>query len=580
MAPAPALSNWKRLFSLALPEAPILVGGTIALLIGSAVTLAVPKGVGGLIGAVVQPDGQARLDRLTLYLVVVAAAVAVSGFARAYFYTLAGERVVARLRRDLFSAIIRQEVGFFDSQRTGELVNRLSSDTAVIQNSVTVNVSMAIRFTVQAIGCIVMLFLMHWRLSLIMIGVTPVIAATAVMFGRTARNLSKRTQDALAAATTVAEESLGNVRTVRAFAREDAEVGRYRKEVDTAFDMGRRTAAAYGMFQGFGGFVVTGAVAGILWYGGTITIRGEMSIDDLTAYLLYIFMLTAALGGLSTLYGDFNKAIGASERVFELLDRQPGVVNTAGLRLAAPVGAMALQGLKFAYPTRPEVTVLDGVDLALEPGKVLALVGQSGGGKSTVAALLLRLYDPIEGRVTFDGHDIRELDTSWLREQIGIVSQEPVLFATTIAENIRYGRPGASAADVEAAAKAANAHDFVSGFPEQYETVVGERGVRLSGGQKQRIAIARAILKDPRVLVLDEATSALDAESEHLVQEALDRLMRGRTTLVIAHRLSTVKTADKVVVIQKGRVAESGTHEELVAANGVYRRLVEHQFAG
>ena len=258
MAQAPTLSNWKRLFSLALPEAPILIGGTIALLIGSAVTLAVPKGVGGLLGAVVKPDGQARLDELTVYLVVVAAAVAISGFARAYFYTLAGERVVARLRRDLFSAIIRQEVGFFDSQRTGELVNRLSSDTAVIQNSVTVNVSMAIRFTVQAIGCIIMLFLMHWRLSLIMIGVTPVIAATAVMFGRTARSLSKRTQDALAAATTVAEESLGNVRTVRAFAREDAEVGRYRKEVDTAFDMGRRTAAAYGMFQGFGGVVVTG----------------------------------------------------------------------------------------------------------------------------------------------------------------------------------------------------------------------------------------------------------------------------------------------------------------------------------
>ena len=569
-----AQANWKRLFSLALPEAPILAVGTVALLVGSVVTLVVPKGVGGLIGAVVQPEGQARLDQLTLALVGVAVVVALSSFARAYFYTLAGERVVARLRRDLFSSIVRQEVGFFDSQRTGELVNRLSSDTAVLQNSVTVNVSMALRYTVQAIGCLTMLFLIHWRLSLIMVAVVPIIAVTAVMFGRTARRLSRLTQDALAAATTVAEESLGNVRTVRSFARENAEVGRYSREVDTAFEMGRRTAVAYG------GFVVTGAVAGILWYGGTITIRGEMMIDDLTAYLLYIFMLTIALGGLSSLYGDFNKAVGASERVFELLDRVPGVVNRAGLVLTAPLGAMSLHDLTFAYPARPDVAVLQGLSLTLEPGKVLALVGQSGGGKSTVAALLLRLYDPVSGRVSFDGHDIRDLETHWLREQIGIVSQEPVLFATTIAENIRYGRPAATQAEVEAAAKAANAHDFVVGFPEAYETVVGERGVRLSGGQKQRVAIARAILKDPRVLVLDEATSALDAESEHLVQEALDRLMRGRTTLVIAHRLSTVKTADRVVVIQSGRVAEEGTHDELVLANGVYRRLVEHQFAG
>ncbi len=575
-----AQANWKRLFSLALPEAPILAVGTVALLVGSVVTLVVPKGVGGLIGAVVQPEGQARLDQLTLALVGVAVVVALSSFARAYFYTLAGERVVARLRRDLFSSIVRQEVGFFDSQRTGELVNRLSSDTAVLQNSVTVNVSMALRYTVQAIGCLTMLFLIHWRLSLIMVAVVPIIAVTAVMFGRTARRLSRLTQDALAAATTVAEESLGNVRTVRSFARENAEVGRYSREVDTAFEMGRRTAVAYGVFQGFGGFVVTGAVAGILWYGGTITIRGEMMIDDLTAYLLYIFMLTIALGGLSSLYGDFNKAVGASERVFELLDRVPGVVNRAGLVLTAPLGAMSLHDLTFAYPARPDVAVLQGLSLTLEPGKVLALVGQSGGGKSTVAALLLRLYDPVSGRVSFDGHDIRDLETHWLREQIGIVSQEPVLFATTIAENIRYGRPAATQAEVEAAAKAANAHDFVVGFPEAYETVVGERGVRLSGGQKQRVAIARAILKDPRVLVLDEATSALDAESEHLVQEALDRLMRGRTTLVIAHRLSTVKTADRVVVIQSGRVAEEGTHDELVLANGVYRRLVEHQFAG
>ena len=423
------------------------------------------------------------------------------------------------------------------------------------------------------------LFWMNWQLSLVMLAVVPLVAVGAAVFARTVRRLSKDTQDALAGASAVAEESIGNVRTVRAFAQEEGEVERYAARVDEAFDLGRRLALAYGAFQGAMGFAAYAAIAGGLWYGGTMVIDGAMSLGDLTSFMLYTLFLAFALGGLSSLYGDFNKALGASTRVFELIDRVPLGVNHSGARLAAMEGRMALEGVHFAYPTRPEVEVLGGVDLALEPGRVLALVGPSGGGKSTVAGLLLRLYDPQAGRVTLDGRDIRDLDTHWLRGQIGIVSQEPILFATTIADNIRYGRPSATDDEVRAAARAANAHAFIEGFPEGYETVVGERGVRLSGGQKQRVAIARAILKDPRVLVLDEATSALDAESEHLVQEALDRLMRGRTTLVIAHRLSTVKDANRVVVIDKGRVVESGTHDELVGRDGVYRRLVLHQFA-
>ena len=571
-------ASFQRILALARPEAGRLLAGTVFLLMGSGLSLATPKIVGVFIDGVVGGEGRAAVDRGVLLLLGVFALTGLATAARAWLFTTAGERVVSRLRKQLFGALIRQEVGFFDAQRTGELTNRLAADTQVLQNAVTVNVSMALRFALTAVGAVAVLLWMNWQLTLVMLAVVPVVAVGAGFYGRSLRAVSREVQDALAEATAVAEETLSGVRTVRAFARESAEIERYGSAVERSYALARQRARLGATFQGAVSFAGYGAIAAVLWYGGVLLSEGRMSFGDLTSFLLYTFTVAFSVGALSGLYEDFAKAIGASERVFELLDRAPAV-SGGEARLAHVRGEVTLDGVTFAYPTRPDAPVLRGMSLRLAPGEVVALVGPSGGGKSTVAALLSRFYDPQGGVLRLDGEDLRSLDPDWLRQQVGVVSQEPILFATTIRENIRYGRPGATDAEVESAARAAHAHDFVSAFPEGYGTVVGERGVRLSGGQKQRVAIARALLKDPRVLVLDEATSALDAESEHLVQEALDRLMQGRTTLIIAHRLSTVKDADRVIVIEQGEAVETGPHEELMARGGLYKRLVERQFA-
>jgi ABC transporter fused permease/ATP-binding protein len=567
-----------RLLALARPELPRLSLATIALLISSGTSLVYPQAIRVMVDAVTGGDVPFSLDTGAILLVLLVLVQSTFAMLRAWLFTSAGESIVAKLRARLFGAILGQDIEFFDHRRTGELTNRLSADTAVLQSTVTVNVSTGLRYLLGAVGGGAFLLWMSPRMTVVAMAIVPVAAVAAAVFGRLMRRLSRKVQDALAASNVVAEETIAGIRTVRSFARERHEAGRYKEAVERAYRLAAKRAFAIGSFRGFITFVGFGTAALMVWYGGRLVAGGDMTIGELTAFLLYTGIVAASIGALASTYADFMRAVGSSQRIFELLD-QTGSLETGGGEPVGEVsGSLRFKDVDFSYPSRPDVIVLRGFELAVDPGEVVALVGPSGAGKSTVASLVPRFYDPTGGRITLDGTDLVRFDPRSLRRKIGAVMQEPILFAESIADNVRYGRPDASDEEVRRAARAANAAIFIEEFPEGYDTLVGERGVRLSGGQKQRIAIARAVLKDPRILILDEATSALDAESEHLVHEALDRLMKGRATIVIAHRLSTVRNADRVVVLDQGMVVESGTHDALMGADGLYRRLVERQF--
>ena len=569
----------RRLLLLARPELPRLIVATIALLISSAATLIFPQAIRFMVDGLAGGDVPFSLNTGAVLLVLLFLVQSVFAMLRAWLFTAAGERIVANLRVGLFEAIVGQDIEFFDHRRTGELTNRLSVDTTILQNTVTVNLATGLRYILGAVGGVAFLLWMSPLMTLIAMAVVPPGAVAATYFGRVMRGLSRKVQDALAAANVVAEETIAGIRTVRSFARESHEVGRYEEAVDRSYRLAARRAVAIGGFRGFIGFVGYGAVALVVWYGGRQVLSGDLTIGELTAFLLYTGIVAVSIGALAGLYAEFMRAVGSSRRVFELLDQKGNLEMGGGQPVGEVTGSLCFEDVDFSYPARPDFAVLRGFELTVEPGEVVALVGPSGAGKSTVASLIPRFYDPTRGRITLDGNELQRFDPRSLRQKIGAVMQEPVLFAESIADNIRYGRPEASDEEVREAARDANAATFIEAFPEGYDTLVGERGVRLSGGQKQRVAIARAVLKDPRILILDEATSALDAESEHLVHEALDRLMEGRTTIVIAHRLSTVRNADRVVVLNQGTVVETGAHTDLMTADGLYRRLVERQFS-
>lgn len=573
----PSISMWRRILTLARPEASRLAWATFFLVIGSAMGLAFPQAVRVILDGLLAENAAQVLDRAALALLALFAVQGVAVALRHWLFVVAGERVVSNLRAEVFRRVMTQEVAFFDARRTGELLSRLASDASVLQNAVSINISILLRNLALLLGGIGLLAYTSWKLTLVMLAVVPPLVAGVLVYGRRVRRLSREAQDALAQAGEVAEESIGAVRTLRSFNQEATAATQYAAAMDRSLGLAIERTSQISWFTGgatFGGYAV---VAGVLWLGGQAVSRGEMTIGDLLSFVLYTLFVAFSLAAVGQVWTDFARAQGAAERVFELLDREPTMPATGGDSPTTWQGAVALQDVVFRYPSRPDIVVLHGITLALQPGERVALVGQSGGGKSTIAALLGRLYDPEAGAILFDGVDVRTLDPRWLRARIAVVEQEPLLLSASIAANIRLGRADATDAEVEAAAQAANASAFIERFPEGYETSVGERGIQLSGGQKQRVAIARALLKDPAVLILDEATSALDAESEHLVREALDRLMEGRTTLIIAHRLSTVRAADRVLVIDQGRVVEAGKHDALMAQDGPYRRLVQRQ---
>ncbi|XP_005856453.2 PREDICTED: ATP-binding cassette sub-family B member 10, mitochondrial [Myotis brandtii] len=556
------------------------------LAVSSVITMSAPFFLGRIIDVIyTNPTGDysSSLTRLCLALSGVFLCGAAANAVRVYLMQTSGQRIVNRLRASLFSSVLRQEVAFFDKTRTGELINRLSSDTALLGRSVTENLSDGLRAGAQASVGIGMMFFVSPHLATFVLSVVPPISILAVIYGRYLRKLTKLTQDSLAQATQLAEERIGNIRTVRAFGKEMTEIEKYTSKVDFVMQLARKEAIARAGFFGATGLSGNLIVLSVLYKGGLLMGSAHMTVGELSSFLMYAFWVGLSIGGLSSFYSELMKGLGAGGRLWELLERKPGLPFDEGLTLNEKSfqGALEFKNVHFTYPARPEVPIFQDFSLSIPSGSVTALVGPSGSGKSTVVSLLLRLYDPLSGTISLDGRDIRQLNPVWLRSKIGTVSQEPILFSCSIAENIAYGAEDPSAVtaeQVEKVAEVANATAFIRSFPQGFSTMVGEKGVLLSGGQKQRIAIARALLKNPKILLLDEATSALDAENEYLVQEALDRLMEGRTVLIIAHRLSTIKNANMVAVLDRGKIIECGNHDELLAKpDGIYRKLMNKQ---
>ncbi len=573
------LKQLRRLFAFVKPYRWQLFAGIVAVAVASGLGLIFPQFVGQFFDGFVSGSSATALNRVVILLLIVFLVQAIFNFLRTYLLALVGEGVVADMRTALYRHLIFLPVRFFESRKTGEITSRLTSDVSVVQGAVSQALAQLINQSVLLLGSIVLLFITNLRLTLLMLAVVPVVVLAAAFFGRRLRKISTDFQDRVADANASAEEALVGIRVVKSFTAEALEANRYGVLVRQSYRIALKRAVLRALFIAGIFLAMFSAISVVLWYGGQLVLTASLSAGDLVKFLLYTFFVAGAVGALTGLYSQFQEALGASKRIFDLLDEQSDLPEAkTAEKLKHPKGQLSFDKVSFRYGDRGKEHVLENVSLDVAAGQVIALVGPSGAGKSTLVTLIPRFYDPSAGRILLDGIDIRELKLKDLRANIGIVPQETQLFSGTIAENIRYGRPGSNDDELQVAAQAANAHEFITAFPDGYQTIVGERGVKLSGGQRQRVAVARALLKNPRILILDEATSSLDSESEALVQAALETLMQGRTTFVIAHRLSTVRSADRILVLDDGRIVEQGDHESLMAQAGLYRDLYERQF--
>ena len=575
------LQKAKRLLAYFRPERGKYFLGLFFLFLTGISALIFPKLIGDMVDTA-ETAVLADIDHIALLLLGLFLLQAVFSYFRIYLFVNVTEHVLAQLRRDTYERLIRLPMNFFSKNRVGELNSRIATDISMLSETFTTVVAEFLRQGMLIIGGVAFLAYTSLELTMMMLLIVPVVAVFAVVFGRYIRKISKETQDRIADSNTIVEETLAGIANVKAFANEIFETARYRNSTESIVEVALRGAKARGMFASFIIFCLFGSIVAVIWYGARLVNQDEMTFGNLIQFVLYSVFVGASVGGIAEMYAQIQKALGATERILEILDEtpeescEPGP-STNQLQIE---GSLEFEHVSFRYPTREDVAVLNDVSFSASIGQTVALVGPSGSGKSTIASMILRFYDPNDGKILIDGESSKNLELEFLRNQMAIVPQDVILFGGTIKENIEYGKPGASLEEIKEAAKKANAQEFINKFPDGYDTIVGERGIQLSGGQRQRIAIARAVLKDPRILILDEATSSLDSESERLVQEALDKLMVGRTSVVIAHRLSTIRNADKILVLDQGRIVESGTHSALInQEEGMYKGLLELQIS-
>ena len=578
---ASSLKNASLIFSYSKNHKWKFYVGLFFLMLTSATALAFPKLMGMLVDCV-KTKNLSKANHVAIGLMIVLSLQAVFSFFRLSLFVNFTENTLANLRFSLYENLIKLPMSFFSQKRVGELNSRLSADISQLQDTLTSTIAEFLRQFILIIGGFIILGFISKKLTFMMLAIVPVVAVGAVIFGRFIRKYAKQTQDKVAESQVVVEETLQGITNVKAFANEWYEIERYKSKINEIVKMAIKGGQYRGYFASFIILCLFGCVVSVVWYGITLTIKGELDgIGDLISFILYTTFIGASFGGLAELYSQIQKAIGSTERIFELLQEVPENINSNNqLDIEKFQGNVSFKNVAFTYPSRKEIQVLNNVSFDASFGQKIAIVGPSGAGKSTIASLLLRFYEINSGQILIDDKSISDYDLETLRGNMSIVPQDVILFGGTIRENIAYGKPNATNEEIEIAAKQANAFNFVNSFPEKMETIVGERGIKLSGGQRQRIAIARALLKNPRILILDEATSSLDSESEKLVQEALETLMKGRTSIIIAHRLATIRSADKILVLDKGIIAEQGTHKELLEVeNGIYKNLSNLQFS-